>query len=235
MRRRVPMLTGHTYHTYNKSIFKYTIFNSPDEFHHMLDAIEFYRWSRLPTSFSVFQRRRRKNRSFQDAFEDYRKTIQPAGMQPIVTITAFCLMPTHIHFQLQQLMDCGIQTFMQNVQNSYTQYFNNRHNRRGPLWQSRFGNNLIDDDLGVLRNSLYIHANPVKDLGVPSPSQWPYSSYNVFLGQAGNNFCTPSVFSHIFFPDYERQMCEYLKNLYTPGECTGLTAIANSVSIDTAR
>lgn len=210
MRRRVPLLTGHTYHIYNKSIYGYTIFNSPDEFHHMLETIGFYRWTALTTSFSVFQRYHRKNRPFQEAFEDYQRTFRLTEMRPIVRIVAFCLMPTHIHLQLVQLMDDGIQTFMQNVQNSYTQYFNNRHNRRGPLWQSRFGNNLINDDLGVLRNSLYIHANPVKDLGIPSADQWPYSSYNAFVGRSKVPLCDPAVFSHIFFPDYDRRMSEYL-------------------------
>jgi putative transposase len=95
---------------------------------------------------------------------------------PLVNIVAYCLMPTHVHFILQQLADKGIETFIRRVSNAYSKYFNLRHNRRGPLWENRFGNRLILDEAGLNQRIAYVHYNPVKEKLVKTTEEWKYSS-----------------------------------------------------------
>ena len=173
MKRFVPLATHHYYHIYNKSIYTYEIFNSPDEYERMLQLIEYYRCSQMPFSFSYFSRYHlTKYPNLSIALSSIKKE----DHSPLVNIIAYCLMPTHMHFLLQQLLPNGICSFMKNIQSGYSQFFNKRHNRRGPLWQNRFGNKLISDDNDFARTFAYIHANPVKDLGLASSESWPYSS-----------------------------------------------------------
>ena len=84
----------------------------------------------------------------------------------LVEILAFCLMPNHYHLLLRQTQEKGIVRFMQKLGTAYTNYFNLRNERVGPLFQGRFKAVLIGED-GHLRHIYnYIHLNPL-DLSAP--------------------------------------------------------------------
>jgi len=72
---------------------------------------------------------------------------------------------------------------MQEVNGRYTQYYNRRYKRAGPLFQGRYKAKLIDQDCYSLQLSRYIHLNPVKAGIVRHPGQWQWSSYRAFMGQ----------------------------------------------------
>nr|VFJ50645.1 MAG: putative transposase [Candidatus Kentron sp. FM]VFJ50810.1 MAG: putative transposase [Candidatus Kentron sp. FM]VFK10356.1 MAG: putative transposase [Candidatus Kentron sp. FM] len=46
------------------------------------------------------------------------------------------------------------------------------------LWQHRFWEHTIRDDVDLARHMDYIHYNPVKHGYVSAPVQWPYSSFH---------------------------------------------------------
>jgi putative transposase len=56
-------------------------------------------------------------------------------------------------------------------------------NRRGEyaLWQRRFWEHTIRDELDFERHADYIHYNPVKHGLVPQVSDWPHSSFHRFV------------------------------------------------------
>jgi len=83
---------------------------------------------------------------------------------------------------LKQLQDGGISTFMGNVLNSYSRYFNLNHHRKGPLWESKFQNVPVENDELLLHLLRYLHLNPVTAFLVDRPEDWPYSSYLEFIG-----------------------------------------------------
>jgi putative transposase len=87
-------------------------------------------------------------------------------------------MPTHVHFIAEQTADNGIHLFFGRILNAYTRYFNLRHNRLGPLWQSRFGNTPIAGPDHLNRAIEYVFMNPVKDGLALSPNAWPYNYLN---------------------------------------------------------
>ena len=96
-------------------------------------------------------------------------------------------MPTHIHLLMQQLEDNGISKFMNLLLKSYSKYFNEKYNRKGPLWEGRFKNVLVETNEQFLHLTRYIHLNPVTADLVNAPEEWKYSSYLEYLALIDKN------------------------------------------------
>lgn len=127
----------------------------------------------------------------------------------LVELICFCLMPNHLHLLLSQKKDNGISKFMANLQNSYTRYFNTKHERIGPLMQGQFKAVLIEDDEQLLHVSRYIHLNPyssfiVKDL--TDLEKYPWSSLPEYLGIVSTSICNKQVILSYFksVEDYKK-------------------------------
>ena len=163
---RSALVTGEIYHIFSKSIAEFKIFNSDSEFHRMKDAMQYYQTEKRGVSFSRFQ----KN-----------KIEQEPSIKKLVDIICYCPMPTHIHLVLKQLRDAGISDFMRHILDSYTHYFNIKHNRKGPLWEGRFKRVLVKNDEQLLHLTRYIHLNPVTAYIVNNPADWIYSSYKEYI------------------------------------------------------
>src|ERR671919_571073 len=54
-----------------------------------------------------------------------------------VTVYAYCLMSNHVHLLVETSSE-PLSRFMQGLQQSYTQYFNRKHRKVGPLFQGRY-------------------------------------------------------------------------------------------------
>ena len=76
-----------------------------------------------------------------------------------VELVNFTLMPNHFHLILKEHKKNGISNYMQRVLNSYTKYFNTRHEVIGHLFQGPFKSIHIKDDPQLLYLSAYIHNN----------------------------------------------------------------------------
>lgn len=103
-----------------------------------------------------------------------------------VEILAFCLMPNHFHFLVKQKTIKGITKFIRAICTNYVMYFNKRYDRVGTLFQGKYKGILIDNDIYLLHLSRYIHLNPYH-LG-SDPKNYPYSSYNYYLGNLKSNW-----------------------------------------------
>lgn len=95
-----------------------------------------------------------------------RTILSRSERKPIVTIHAFCLMPNHYHMLLSDVMEGGISKFMKKLNQGYTQYFNNRQNRTGALWQGKYKGVLISNEAHFMYVPYYIHLNAL-DLSMP--------------------------------------------------------------------
>ncbi len=174
------LANGGFYHVYSKSIAGFNIFNNNDEFVRMQTIIRYYPEEDPLLSFSKFLR------SGMQASNTIKENNQ---LNRIVRILAYCLMPTHLHLVLEQLKEKGISIFMNKILNSYTRYFNLKHCRKGPLWESRFKHVQIYSDEQLLHLSRYIHLNPVTAYLVDKPEHWEWSSYLEYLGKDENKIC----------------------------------------------
>jgi len=84
----------------------------------------------------------------------------------IVEILAFCLMPNHFHLLLRQKEKGGITKFMRKLGIGYANYFNQKYQRLGTLFQGRYKLILIKNEPHFIRLPYYIHFNPL-DLIMP--------------------------------------------------------------------
>lgn len=180
--RKEPFINGSLYHICSKSIAGYRIFKENGDYERMLEMLKYYSCKDRPIRFSVY---------YEAAVE---KGLNLPGLDiknspKLVDLIAYCLMPTHIHLLVCQLIDDGISIFIKDMLNSYSRYFNIKYNRKGPLWQGRFKSILIETDEQLLHLTRYIHLNPTSDNLVSKPEDWPYSSYQEYLGESVASLC----------------------------------------------
>lgn len=179
--RKNKLVNGIFYHVYNKSISGYVIFNNSAEYDRFIDLMKYYRFSHIKRKFSI-----RGDLEFNDNSQK-------------INIISYCIMPTHYHMILIQNEEKGIENFVTSLQKSYSLYFNQRHERKGPLWESRFKNTLIDNNDVFIHLTRYIHLNPVTAYLVNNPEDWDYSSYKQYIGLT-ESFCE--------FKNYINMSCE---------------------------
>ncbi len=77
-----------------------------------------------------------------------------------VQLLAFCLMDDHYHMVIWVEQAVGLTDFMHRLQTAYGQRFNNRHGRRGSVFDDRYDAELISDIRHLRTAIAYIHANP---------------------------------------------------------------------------
>ena len=89
---------------------------------------------------------------------------------------AHCLMTNHVHLLVktdEQTLGAG----MQDLHGRYAQMFNRRHDRRGHLFQCRYGSTRIEDDVQMQAVTRYIARNPVEAGLCRNPEDWPWTDY----------------------------------------------------------
>lgn len=101
---------------------------------------------------------------------------------------AYSLLTDHFHLllelpvQKEQNDNTGIlSSVMHDLNSSYTKYFNGKYARKGHLFRERYKSALIEKEPYLLKVSAYIHLNPQKLNLSPTPQQYPYSSYILYL------------------------------------------------------
>lgn len=169
-------MNDHFYHIYSRSIAKYVVFNNEIEYGRMLNLIDLYRFKDFDYRFSKFLSLQQNTR--QSIISDVRKSNNCA-----VDVIAYCVMPTHFHFVLKQKINNGITEYIGRVLNSYSKFFNIRHNRSGPLWTGPFMNVLIKNDEQLIHLTRYIHLNPTSAGIVKTPEDWAFSSYREYVNE----------------------------------------------------
>lgn len=154
------------FHICNKSIANFNIFYAPSHAERFLWTNDHYRRSNKT---KLSEEIRKKRYSYLNLLE-----YNPAYH---IKILCYCIMPDHYHLLIKAVNFDSISSFIQNIQNSYTRYFNLKHKRKGPLWQSRFRRVRVESDSQLLHLSRYIHINPTTSKLVAVPEDWQFSSY----------------------------------------------------------
>ena len=70
---------------------------------------------------------------------------------------------------------------MQWLQSQYVQFINRRHQRVGPLFQSRYKSNVVESDQYAMWLVRYIHRNPIPTLS-GELGDYKWSSYQDYIG-----------------------------------------------------
>jgi len=176
--RKIIFGNGEYYHIFNRGVEKRPTFTNKHEFLRAIDTANFYKFGELQVKYSKFL-----NLS-KDKKIEFLKKLDENNLQ--IGIVAFCLMGNHFHFLLKQLKDNGIVKFMAKFTNSYTKYFNTKHERVGPLFQGVFKAVHVESDEQLIHLSRYIHLNPVSGFKVKAEdlSSYQWSSYPEYIKNA---------------------------------------------------
>jgi putative transposase len=95
---------------------------------------------------------------------------------------AFCLMGNHYHL-LVETPQPNLSRGMRQLNGTYTQAVNRRHQRVGHLFQGRFTAILVEKEAHLLELGRYVVLNPVRAKLVNHPRLWAWSSYRDTAGE----------------------------------------------------
>ena len=89
---------------------------------------------------------------------------------------SYCLLEDHYHLLLETPQG-NLSRGMRQVNGLYTQSFNKKYRRQGPLFGERFRSVIIEKTRYLLPLHRHMMLNPVRANLVPEPKAWPWSSY----------------------------------------------------------
>ena len=190
------------YHIINRGVEKRDIFLDRQDYSRFIIGLECFNCLESINLWS-FLRLNNGHEGLQSLLKEKLQLFRSQKREPLVEILAFVLMPNHYHLIVKEIKPDGISQFLKKM-GGYSVYFNNRYNRVGPLFQSRFKSIEISDErqMGVVFN--YVHANPVeiiepgwKKFNVQDPKKateyickYPWSSYPDYIGKTQNPYVT---------------------------------------------
>ena len=111
-------------------------------------------------------------------------------------IDAFVLLPDHLHciwtlpdgdndFSTRwRLIKSG---FTRRCADKFQRAQSRHHQKEQAVWQRRFWEHQIRDEIDFQNHVEYIHYNPVRHRYAQSPKDWPYSSFHRFVRQGKYN------------------------------------------------
>ena len=187
--KRPVLVNNEIYHVFNRGVEKRIVFdNDKDRVRFIHDLYEMN--DALPTL---------NNRYWLPKKDQYLEIQLPhtpysREREKLVDIFAFCLMPNHYHLLMRQIKEGGISKFMQKLGTAYTNYFNLKNERVGPLFQGRFKAVSVQEDRHIRHLFNYIHVNPL-DLFMP---EWQENKLKNF--QKASEFLLSYRWSS--YPDY---------------------------------
>lgn len=157
--RKIKFIKGNFYHIYNRGVEKRNIFKNDDDQWRFLQGLFMFN-DEKSTANLLWQLEKTRGGVTFGVLRDFLK-IKGGNREPLVRILADCLMPNHFHLIIEEIKDGGISKFMHKLGIGYTEYFNNKYERVGSLFQGTFKAALIDNEEYLQYLLVYINVlNP---------------------------------------------------------------------------
>lgn len=201
--RRDIFINGGIYHIFNKTIDHKNVFKSESIGRIFLQLFNYYRSTKSTIRYSYFRKLPEKIKTYRETQLRHKKYFK-------LDILAYCLMPNHFHLLLKQKKENGIISFMANILNSITRFYNLAFTRKGPLFLPQFRSRMIMNQEQLLHVSRYIHLNPYSSGLVNIPEDlkgYNLSSFQEYLKQSKSNICNTDIILSFFtngVKQYER-------------------------------
>jgi putative transposase len=129
-------------------------------------------------------------------------------------IFCFCLMPNHLHL-LIRIKESNLSKGAKNIFERYAQYFNNKYERKGPVFCKPFRVSLCLGERYLLIVSLYIHLNPIKSHLVSNFLDYRWSSLSLYLQKRKvSSFVDYKFILNLLSENIEEAKEKYKKLLY---------------------
>lgn len=181
--RNTLFAEGEYYHVFNRGVERRDVFCDDDDL------------ARFLLSMRCFNTEEPIGSLYEHGFTKNEKaTTRPS---PIVDILAYCLNPNHYHLVLFQRAERGIPRFMQRLGTGYTNYFNEKYERTGSLFQGTYKAVHITSNEQLLHTSVYVNLNNKLGSLTPKLSRSSWAEYtegevgicmkDIVLRQFGNS------------------------------------------------
>jgi len=199
MPNRPQMIVGELYHVYHRGIDGRIVFPTKNHYERFISALQLFNTTRSVTLREYFQLIKSGVRPLQEKEER------------LVKIGAFNLRPTHHHMLVRPLVKGGLSLFMQKINSGFTNFFNLKHSRTGPLFEGRYKVKHVNDDRYARHIQAYIPLNAL-DNAMPNwrkgildvkkakriLHEYPWSSFSSYFGN--NKF--PGIIDPLFINDF---------------------------------
>ncbi len=121
---------------------------------------------------------------------------------------AYCLMDNHYHLFIKTTQS-NLSQGIHYLNSSYANWFRNKHQIIGPLFQGRFKSILVDADNYALTLSAYVHLNPLRAGIIKQLEDYPWSSYLDYLNLRKSDISDPSLVLKSIDHDAFKAMSKY--------------------------
>jgi len=219
-------VTGAIYHIFNRGIDKRLIFL--DDKDHLRFIHDLFEFNDLNPALNVAYFYSKSTKSMEVSLPYISQMSEPREL--LVDLLAFSLMPNHYHLMVRQKRDGGITEFMRKLGTGYTNFFNQKYERAGALFQGCFKAIIVKRESHFMHLPYYIHSNSldlrfpewrsgqIKDLdkAIKFLKNYRWSSFPDYIGK--NNFpsLTQREFLLEFFGGPERYLADTIKWLNNP-------------------
>ena len=110
----------------------------------------------------------------------YRDLMHEACRREGVAVSAYCLMPNHVHLILTPQTPEGLGRALGKAHRHYSAFVNARMRVTGDLFQARFSSVVMDEDF-LIAAARYGALNPVRARLAARAEDWPWSSVRAHL------------------------------------------------------
>lgn len=174
---------GGIYHIFDKTIDNILIFSKDKIAYEFINTFLYYRSLFSTYRLSYFKKLDDRSKELKWNKIMYKKYFK-------VDILSFCLMPNHYHLLLKQLSTNGIKTYMANILNSITRFYNVINNRKGPVFLTQFKSNKVISEEQLVYVSRYIHTNPYAGslTDINGIFTYRFSSINAYMENQNNKY-----------------------------------------------
>jgi REP element-mobilizing transposase RayT len=142
----VPIVEGETYHVFNRGVDKREIFLDKADYLRFYQSLNLFNSEESVVNFDFA--RAKMNAKNKLELKKY-----------LVQIHAYSLLPNHFHLILKSLTNEGISEFMRRMSLGYTNYFNQKYERSGILFQGPFKRVHVDDQEQYQYLFAYVNEN----------------------------------------------------------------------------
>lgn len=128
------------------------------------------------------------------------------------SLLAWCLLSNHYHLVVRG-GPVSLSRSMRSLQGRFSQAFNIRHQRTGPVWQSRFHARPVVEEGYLRRLILYVHANPVRAGLAEDPATYRWCGHADLIGRRRGTLVDVDDALEVFGPTRRRARRQYVSSL----------------------
>lgn len=98
------------------------------------------------------------------------------------SMLGYAFLPDHFHILIKPTGQSNFSQIMHSIKRIFTKSFKEKNNIKYSLslWQKRFWDHVIRDEIDLENHLHYIHFNPVKHGYVKDPAEWNDSSFKTW-------------------------------------------------------